>query len=323
MTNALEAGQEFKVASIGKGAPTRIQKNRNSIVYGGYKEAILDTIYLVPQEVEAGLITEEKLYEIILWNAYSSLKILSTIGEVGAAGTELSLTSQLPVSLPPMMDNVHELKILKDGAPVQETTYIYSVSGDVLNLHISGTRILSFDYEPNWLKEVKIRLEFQTVIFENEKHFEQRRPLRQEQILSEELMISESSLLKEKLINDLKKLHSEILAVPIYNEASIITEATSGKITVSIESDITKYFFTQEKNIFLVRSIHDIEKSEVKEVVAKTANSLTFKTALNVDIPANEAVAYPCFIGVLEDVQIAGVTSNYVDVDVKLREVRI
>ena len=160
------------------------------------KHSVRGSIYYDLAEIDL-FITEDSFHTLKIWNAYESIKTITSITVDSVAGTDLA-PIETPKGLADGWYYPFQFTVYESGPPVQDTTYTFTIGGEEFTTRITGIRILPFLYPINWDSNYKLTLAHNTVVEKNEIFREQRRPLQARTFKSVDVSI----LLKDVIEHD-------------------------------------------------------------------------------------------------------------------------
>lgn len=311
-------------------APVNTSTNLGAILVAAYpNDVIFDKVYVLPEEIEAGFITEEKEYSLLIWNAkLSSIALITDIQEINIDGITLE-HPVVPIMLTPTSDQYHKLTILKDGPAVQNTTIQYTIDSDAFVVLITGNRIEAFVFEPHW-GSVNMRYKFHTVISVTKHFAEQRRPLLSKPLREQKADFRANKIRQQSFVNSVRNLSIKTMAVPIFSEPILPSEDLQGKTVINSNSELDILWNINNSEYILIIDIPENELSEppkiseIKKIASVGLNSITLENPVIKNFHAENSVIYPVFIGVIKSkggFRLA--TQNYVETSLEFKEVVI
>lgn len=312
------------------GTVTRVAVVQEQQAHPGYAiecswDKILPGFYVIPTEVAVGLIIETSTQDILVWNSDPNNPLtVSTIQAVNPSGTTLDAPTP-PIVLPPGVAQVHVLTILKDGPAVQNTSYIYSTALVSRTVKVTGQRILAWPFEPNWGQRTQETLEFKTVKYANKRLVEQRRPRIVTPLRSQraDYLYGQDERKRLKFLNQVRRLHRSILAVPIYSEILTPTTDIQGLVTVTLNEDISNHIHAGDlSDLYLIVSRAEDFQAELKRAASTTANSITFAVPVVEDFKAGDTFIYPTFPGLIQSKNVSAPTNQVLTASLEFKEIR-
>lgn len=288
-----------------------------------YSDVLFDKIYLEPVLIDAGLIIETQVVQIKVWNAFlNQVSTITNIQAINAAGTILDAPSP-PIEIPKGWDAEYDLTILKDGPPVQNTQYIFSVAFQSFTVVVKGTRIVAFTYEPNWGNGISVKYRFFTVMRRSKQLREQRRPLLVNPLreISCSMWFNQDRL--RKFLHDMRAIYGSVLAIPIYTEPLTTASDPQGQTIVTVEQDISKHWNLQRLTTLMMFLDRDNQfNSELKTLDSISGtNQLVFDQPVLGSYFAGRLVIYPVMVGLISGKTLEAETDDVVQVRMDLREI--
>lgn len=288
-------------------------------------DAIFDKIYLIPEEIDFGFITEETSETITLWNSFRKTTgntSVTGITEDNADGLDLQ-TPPIPLSLPAQCATEFSLVALVDGPPIQNAFFIFSIGAETKILSVTGRRLLAFPFEPNWANGVDLKLKFETVVNRNKRFTEQRRAVYDFPNIEQSATFNFYEEKKEKFKNYSRNIANKVLGIPIYSEPITTTDdVLQGLSTINTEDTTDETFLNIHARFCILFDRDDNYTNEIKEIENITANTIEFKTPIIENFSGSNICIYPIFIGVMRPDE-SHISRDLIDVPIEFREVFI
>lgn len=306
--------------SLGSWAFTGIRRN-GVLPFSAGRDLIFERVWVEPQRVEAGFITEELTYEISIWNAYQERSVeFTSMSSVASDGTSMP-TPSLPVDIQQSDDVVLTLTIDQNGPPIQDTYYKPLVDGVLYSIYITGLRVLGFSPEPTWEKGVQIVYGFQTAMYQSIRFEEQRRALMDEPYTKLTATFPITSQDAHKLFYDLSYGHDKLFGVPIYNESMGVSSITAGSDTITVANAVDNLYFLNNLATHIIVVDHGAGQTEIKEISSITpSDTITTTQDVVATFTAATTRVYPIFFGVVASVRSGHVTDDVVMVELSFEE---
>lgn len=283
---------------------------------------IYERVWLTPIKIDAGFIVEDKQYSLYLWNAYRYQTItLNDIIEDAVWGTSID-KGTLPIDLTPWEEKEYTLMVLKSGPPVLNGTHTFDTDVQDCILVLVGLRVVPFTYDHNWTSKFDISYDFNTLVVQSRKLYEQRKQDYSQPRRSLGVNVLGIDSLGERLKNDLRYGQDKIFAVPVYAELFNIDESGSlqGMTTINTKETLTPYW-NLNNNVQFVMLLDVLTwEGEIKEVDSVGASSLTFAGEIIMDLQAARTVAYPCVICYLSRKMFRSPTASIVKATLDFEE---
>ena len=285
----------------------------------------LNKIYMTPQEIDAGFITEDKSYEISIFSLYREEKEVSNVNKISFGGADLQ-HPVTPFNIPANSTIINDLTVYGAGPPFQNSQAVYVLEPSVgynLTLDISGRRILPFLYEPDF-KDVEEGFSFETIIYKDERAQEQRRTLAADRFRVElSFPVLEEGVMAQKLQNDLVRFGKGVLGVPIFSECLHLVLNPQGSMKIETREDFSYFYLLKNVSDFvLLKSLVDDSISEIKEISSLDEENQEINVASNVSnsFPPSSCVCYPVLIAYVDSYEISRPTSNVLNVRFDFKE---
>ena len=285
--------------------PIFSRPNQGDVLKTGPEENILDTVYLSPRLIDAGLIVDDMRFDVFVWNAYrreaadwDSLEI------VRGEGTELKHCT-LPRKILPGASFDFDLYVLKNGPVVQDTYYYFDFGLLLHIIYITGKRIVAFEFI-NEYSSFEISYFFKTVVFRNDEYTEQRRSLNEKMLREEKAVFILGDKKTDFFIQKMRSYVNKILAIPIFNEFLTPTMEMQGETTIYYEEATTSFWGYRNADMILILDRYDVKKSELKQILAKGSGFFTVTTSVLSDF--QNPVIFPVFVGKIESRSLSLIT---------------
>jgi len=287
------------------------------------EDFMFERIWIIPNEINAKLITATDTYTIALWNAFQrENKVFSAVSSLTPDGTAIT-TPTLPYNLQPTAEGQVVITIYKTGPSIQQTTYYLTIGGVIYEIPIRGLRVMALAKLLNWATEPEITYDFETSIFQSERLKEQRRSVRDipNRTLKGEYLVQ--STYGQQLLNRIQYGHDKLFAVPIIDEAMIPTTITTGGKSIIISNSTSDMW----NFINLCQYIGIYEPStnqvEIHEVDSYTANSITTTADIVETYNVNDTTIFPIFFGTIQSANISPETTEMSRVDIEYKERKV
>jgi len=277
-------------------------------------------IWFEPVEYDAGFITEDRQFDIKVWNAY--LDVLATISAISVLAQEGTSIDHdpVPITIPKFGDMTAEVTIYRVGPPLQNTVYTFTINAVDHTSTITGMRVIEWNVEPDWGQSIKTELSFETVLARNRFFKEQRRPLLDTPVRTVRLSAWSKGLDAQKVKQKLTYGHDKVFGVPIYSEPCYPTGTITGQTVINMTNDLTKFWNLNNLCVHVMIVDHEALVSEIKEVDSVGANSVTLVRSVTETFVAARTVVYPMFMAVLDSLTFKDETDDTSYVDVAFEE---
>jgi len=237
---------------------------------------LLDRIYFFPidinleHRIDLGIITSNVVTPFQIWNAFRGpSQSITLITSTNPTGTSLQVPV-VPWSLNGFEKEEYTATVLLVGPPNQDTSYFFTIAGNIFELQINAERFVALDtvFNPNWKVPTKFSFEFQTVIFRNRVTKEQRRPLYEDPKLIQGAAFLVDVNLFEDAHNILKRAHDKAFFIPFYHEVlKPLNNPLQGETIIDIEEDINFYWNLRNNASFMqIQSVFDPTLNELVSI---------------------------------------------------------
>lgn len=304
--------------------PERTQRTSSGNEIDSITGFLDDNFWLIPESIDAGMITEDLNYEIYLWNSGKAPVTITSVLGINTDGTQL-IYPALPLIFGSGAYQEHTLTVFASGSPMQRTSYQYVDGTYNKTLTITGMRVVFFSYEPTG--EITLKIAFSSIVYRTKKMYEQRRSLGTRPKLTEEIQILLSELEAQKFRNAIRYLHKNVIACPFYADIlSLSADVAVDDNTVLVNETIQNYWCMNTGNphpveYILLMDRNDIWKSELKRISSFGATSITFQEVVNNEYSKDSTSVYPCFLGILASCSLDNVNNNALQANVTLEEI--
>lgn len=281
---------------------------------GSYFDDYYNRIFIEPESVDFGAITEDVSKTINVWNAYYRRSVtLESIGIDSFTGLSIS-GIELPETFGPLESRVVTLAASLNGSPLIDTNLDWLFDAPFFYaMPVKGTRAKLWGFEPNWPpagQTYRINYEFQTEIIVSRAGREQRIALRQNPRKS----LSHNVMLNGDGFRDFKALmwswQSRGFILPEltrYVDSSVA--ALPGDSTVDVD---------QVPNWMVAGSLVQMRylgQNEVREVESTTSGQVRFSSPSSRTWPTGTRI-YPALVGnVATDLQAPRLTNAVASLD--------
>jgi hypothetical protein len=113
-----------------------------------FKDDYYYRIHVNPTELQLGNLLSAQQREIEVWNAHFSSKLLSSIGESGTSGLELTEPETAPTTFGVLESRIYDLNISTQGAPVLNAVYTFNFPSESPTLTVTGTLVVIWPFIP-------------------------------------------------------------------------------------------------------------------------------------------------------------------------------
>ncbi len=299
------------------GAARAARNGRGALVEGFGDAVLFNKIYVeivditadpnehLGQSTDAGFITEELSYIVLIWNSYiTASKDFTAVTAFSADGTTLTYPT-LPQTITPGGDVQCALTIDIIGPALQDTTYRFTVDGGTDDISITGMRVLAMLPEPDWRNGVNHSYQYQTAMFQTARFSEQRRSLVDAPAHSTKANFVMAGAEAQRFFHNLSYGHDKIFGVPIYNELMIPTSVGLPAGSPTITLDTTKTDPSDMWNLNNTASYvaiidHENALSEIKEVSSIGASTIVCTQNISTTFDEATARVYPIYFGLIK-----------------------
>ena len=225
--------------------------------------------------LDLGNVTGGQVITFWVLNAHLVPRLLSVITETGASGVALTEPEPAPYEYQPLEELTYSLTIQTDGPASIDSTFTFNFDVQDLQLHVIGTRLIIFPYEPDGV--VTETLEWATDVLEAHDGTEQRISVRDAPRQRIDFsVITEEGVPDTTLRLALFDWIGRVMGVPIWWEMRALSApVAAGSNTISVS---TLYGDFRVGGLVMVRGSED--EYEVLGVESMTNTSITFTSDL-------------------------------------------
>jgi hypothetical protein len=193
-----------------------------------------EKVLLLPGVVALGNVVGDTQFDVVVRNTFrrDNQSITAIDNNAGAGITVTGSTP--PANLAPIFDKTYVVTVSTDGPPNIDGTIDWTTTVGILQLSITGTRIIIFPYPPQ--SSINERLEWLTDILKAADGSEQRHSLR---VNPRQVIDYEFKVLDQSDINSIRNLMidwtTRVFGVPIWwNEVSLAADVTALDTVINV-----------------------------------------------------------------------------------------
>lgn len=182
-------------------------------------------IHFVPSLLEMGNLLSNQTRDIVVWNAYFVSKPIEGFAIAGGDGINVIPPGEPPFNAAPLGRYTYVVEVSTQGPPTIGSTFTWLVDGIEYRVNVTGRRVTTWSFKPNWANPVDETLEWMTAIEASQDRTEQRT----EQRDAPRRVIEYSAQIKN---NDTSLFESamfgwadRMFALPLWMEPSNLTTA--------------------------------------------------------------------------------------------------
>lgn len=295
---------------------------RNGAASENYDNIIYNNLWLKPTEFQFGMILQDKVYDIYIWNTYSNTINFMDLTYNQNLGYNI-MVGTLPQSYQPTEEKNYALNLYKNGTSILNDTAIFTFDdGDSPTLEVSGKRILIV---PDFCTggEVKIPYAFINVKSVTLKQLEERRNVIDKigRKISFSVMLKKDNAYLENVIRygQEKMFGAPYLIEPMH---STDTGDLEGYQTINIQEDISKYFNLQNTDMIGLwnKSANTFEVAEIS-TLDTAGKQIVVTTPIVESFPVADTIIFPVMTAYLEDYNVTQKTMDIVKYSLTFREI--
>lgn len=235
-----------------------------------------DAIHIIPGHIALGnlLSTQERTVEV--WSAYVTGQLLSSITPVGDNGLTLTEPQAAPTTFTPLESRIYTLNISTNGPATIDADYTFNFASDTPTLSVTGQRVVTFPFPPNYAQAFIERLNWKTDVLTHYDGSEQRIKQRQIARISYEYRVTALDVDAQRLKAVLWDWQSRVFALPVWtDEGALQVSANIDDTVLNINTtDLDHY-----AGGFVVL-LSDSYTLEVIEIASITATTVTLANGL-------------------------------------------
>lgn len=173
-------GGEYKIGGIAVNQPTdELPRHFSGAKQHSFFDDFYERIYLLPESVNFGSVTDDTEQAVAVWNAHTSSKVLRSIVPYNTTGLRL-VGQDTPNTFAPMQYKRYYVQATPEGPAYIDARYTFQFDGVVPHavLPVFGSRAELWRIPPNWTNRYDLTYAFATDVFTSRSGREQRRALR-------------------------------------------------------------------------------------------------------------------------------------------------
>lgn len=260
-------------------------KNHDGFVAESPKNIIYGQVLLNPSIIDFGQITFDQTRFVDLWNATTETQNLTSVTENNFDG--LTIEGDTSGSFFPSQTKVFKLDASVNGGNVLDATAIFNfVNLEDPVLSIFGTRILIFDFLPNYSNQNVLNYSYRTEIQTFYDGSEERHPV----YLNSDFMMSNNYLVDDsearKMKNILQNFGTEKFVAPIYQlKSDIVQDAIIDDVILYLDDVVN---FEDGMTIKINKDSNSVQN--LIKTVDVVNNTLELENPLKIDIKKGSMV---------------------------------
>ena len=283
-------------------------------------DVFYNQVYLSPAKISAGLISEDKVYDIFIWNAFPYSITITNINKVNIADVHLSEDLEGYV-VQGLEEKRFQLILPVSGEPLFNGFLEFILSnGNVLILYVEGSRLYVIPAIAFYDNKYTFSYEYLVSITKTRDGKEQRRLLLDKPVrgIDGEVYIE----LDKFALHWLDRLGGLAFAIPIAHEKLAPQHNNlQNRQVIYVEENLQ--YFTEISNCVALLVIRvDTMKYEVAQIesIDKQNRKITLKTPIGSDFPKRVTWIFPLLLA-SGNVRVKRKTNNYAILSISVREV--
>lgn len=137
-----------------------------------------DRLHITTTLLDLGNVVGLQSRTITVWNAFRRVQTLADIAETGVVGITFTGGGVPPYDFPVLGEQTYTITVSPEGPPTVDATFVWDFAPHDLALHVVGSRVTAWSFEPDWSSPVVERLEWKTDLLQSFDGSEQRGALR-------------------------------------------------------------------------------------------------------------------------------------------------
>lgn len=270
-------------------------------------DQILNRIWLSPSRISAGFITEDTVYDILIWNAFRDHVVhVSGVNPSDHPGLLFPVT--FPKNILSMQERHWPLTLTETGPFVVDMIFSVVMDDVAYPIHITCIRAILMLLEPDWSDGILFSLTFDTVISTGRTLLEQRRPLIP--VPSRELSVSyvAEGLDDQILLNKVCWCHDKMVGVPLYHEPFYVDDVTADSVVLSAVTDISGYFNLNRLARYVLVMNRVTGLYGLFEIESISGSDVTLTMPVGDLYPSGETVVYPVLFAMIASADFGSLT---------------
>ena len=253
-----------------------------------YSDDYYHRVHVSPNELALGNVASSQITTVRVWNAYLTPVMLQSVSSADE-GVQITSPASLPFRLGGLQETDWLINVTPDGPSTIDTSVIWTLQRGFASLRITGRRIVSWAFEPDWGANVTERLEWLTDVLSNPRGAEQRRALR----ISPRRSLETSMLVEgtERALFDLALAGwgRKVWAIPVWFDVQeLAADLAAGSMRINCAVDLREF---RAGGLAMLRGDTAFD-SEAVEILAIDATGLQLKRATQQRWPAGTRL-YP------------------------------
>jgi hypothetical protein len=212
------------------------------------------------------------------------------------------------------------MTIEKDGPPLQDTYYKLTLDAVEFIIFIDGIRVIPLEPEINWIDNLKSTYSFETVMYQTEYFYEQRRALIEDCRRGAGFKLTLNRLENHRFFNLISYAHDKIIGVPIFSEQMYATALTIGSTAIPISNSNEFLWNFQNRTTFIIIVDHETNETEIKEMLNFTDFNINLKSQITGTFNVNTTVIYPCLFCTVRAARFREKTSHINEAQIEMQE---
>ncbi|RLE34434.1 MAG: hypothetical protein DRJ61_05205 [Acidobacteria bacterium] len=232
---------------------------------------VYNRIHIFPNPLILGtlLVSQERTVEV--WNAYRVPQLLSAIDAEDAEGLDLGEPKATPTTFGALEIRFYILSPASTGPAQIDARYTFVFPSDSPTLQVTGTRVIPFNFRPDWSQPFIETLEWKTQVLRSFDGSEQRVKVRQIPQKYIEFKTMLQGVQRQRFNTLMWGVQTGVFSVPVWaDESSLTSSVAVGALTLPV---VTTDLDFRAGGLAVV--ILDEEVMEVVEIQDVNASSLT------------------------------------------------
>lgn len=142
-----------------------------------YSDDFYHRVHVTPAELALGNVASSQVTTVSVWNAWLKPNTIQSVA-VDDTGVQITPPAALPMALGALQETSWLVNVTPDGPSVIDALVRWTLTTGVAALHITGNRIVTWGFAPDWSSPITERLAWLTDVLQSPLGGEQRRALR-------------------------------------------------------------------------------------------------------------------------------------------------
>jgi len=284
------------------------------------KDWFTNRLIFLPPEYDFSIIATYEEIPGLFWN---TLPLSITLSDVDIDDTSIDIDITPPVTILSWKSLSFIISASGLGNPTVDTDAVFTFIGYERTLSVTGFRAIALELLHNWDTNYVVNYEFNTVVTQNKKFYEQRRQQytnMRKTIDINSLMFTQDKIAKIKNMMQLGVGRMFIVAIESEPISLDMTGSIQALTSLSTIETLSGYFNLWNLSDYAIAVDFVNYNFEVLNIDSIAANTITLSTEIMADMDAANVVVYPAMIAYIESFKINQITSVISGISVRAKE---